>query len=271
MRFSELLTHVLSKEIPTEKERFDLLTQAQRLEAQAWESEELATNIASSGFLFLRHVAYAGQRNIKFDKNGISLVGGSAATNRLDWLTDIRGTNVARIFTSVVGSSPNRYGLLIIRAEPETGANTSAQGWVAIEAYDHDGSGDDVKRGVIQVVAGTADIEMYDTSEVAVGKTHWSQSEVAFNETAKDYDTRIEGQTDPNLIVADASEDNVGIGTATPNTSAKLEINSTTGAVLLPRMTTTQRNALTATNGMVLYNTTTNQMEGYINGAWAAM
>lgn len=64
------------------------------------------------------------------------------------------------------------------------------------------------------------------------------------------------------------SSGNVGIGTTTPATSAKLEISSTTGALLLPRMTTTQRNALTAVNGMMIYNNTTNQFEGYENGAW---
>ena len=64
---------------------------------------------------------------------------------------------------------------------------------------------------------------------------------------------------------------NVGIGTGGPATSAKLEIAGTTGALLVPRLTTTERNALTAVNGMIIYNTTDNQMQGYINGAWAAM
>jgi hypothetical protein len=36
-------------------------------------------------------------------------------------------------------------------------------------------------------------------------------------------------------------------------------------------MTSTQRDALTAVNGMIIYNTTTNQMQGRINGAWTAM
>lgn len=64
---------------------------------------------------------------------------------------------------------------------------------------------------------------------------------------------------------------NVGIGTTTPATSAKLEIAGTTGALLVPRLTTTERNALTAVNGMIIYNTTDNQMQGRINGAWVAM
>jgi hypothetical protein len=64
---------------------------------------------------------------------------------------------------------------------------------------------------------------------------------------------------------------NVGIGTASPAPSAKLEIAGTTGALLVPRLTTTERNALTAVNGMIIYNATDNQMQGRINGAWVAM
>ncbi len=58
----------------------------------------------------------------------------------------------------------------------------------------------------------------------------------------------------------------VGIG-ATPTTSAALDVQSTTGAFMPPRMTTTQRNALTAAKGMIIYNTSTDQFQGY-DGAW---
>jgi hypothetical protein len=43
----------------------------------------------------------------------------------------------------------------------------------------------------------------------------------------------------------------------------------TTGAVRLHNLTTVQRDALTAANGMVIYNTTDNKFQGYENGAWA--
>ena len=36
-------------------------------------------------------------------------------------------------------------------------------------------------------------------------------------------------------------------------------------------MTTAQRNALTAANGMVIYNTTLNKFQGYENGGWASL
>ena len=34
-------------------------------------------------------------------------------------------------------------------------------------------------------------------------------------------------------------------------------------------LTTTERNALTAANGMLIYNSTDNKFQGYENGAWA--
>jgi len=59
----------------------------------------------------------------------------------------------------------------------------------------------------------------------------------------------------------------LGIGGA-PATSAGIELSSTTKAVLNSRMNTTERDALTAVDGMILYNTSTLQMEGRVNGAW---
>jgi hypothetical protein len=44
-----------------------------------------------------------------------------------------------------------------------------------------------------------------------------------FNQDAKDYDLRVEGVSDPDLLHVDASTDRVGIGTATPG--KKLEVN----------------------------------------------
>lgn len=60
----------------------------------------------------------------------------------------------------------------------------------------------------------------------------------------------------------------IGIGTTTPAVSALIDLTSTTAALLLSRMTTTQRDALTAVNGMLIYNTTTSKLQGYEAGAW---
>lgn len=59
-----------------------------------------------------------------------------------------------------------------------------------------------------------------------------------------------------------------GIGTQTPAASALLELSSTTGALLLTRMTTTERDALTPVNGMIIYNVTANAFNFRENGVW---
>lgn len=56
--------------------------------------------------------------------------------------------------------------------------------------------------------------------------------------------------------------DNVGIGTANPDPSALLELNSSTKGFLLTRLSTAQRDAIPLpATGLVIYNTTTNELE----------
>ncbi len=58
----------------------------------------------------------------------------------------------------------------------------------------------------------------------------------------------------------------VGMG-GTPATSALLDLQSTSKALIVPRMTTTQRNLMTPGKGMIIYNTTTDRYNGY-SGSW---
>ena len=60
-----------------------------------------------------------------------------------------------------------------------------------------------------------------------------------------------------------------GIGTTTPNASSVLDITSTTKGILLPRMTTTEINAISPlTEGLTAYNTTLNTMFFYNGTEW---
>ena len=67
---------------------------------------------------------------------------------------------------------------------------------------------------------------------------------------------------------------NLVIGRATSTASsavsrsASIQLEDTDKAIILNKLTTTQRNALTAVNGMVIYNVTTNRKETYENGGW---
>ena len=62
---------------------------------------------------------------------------------------------------------------------------------------------------------------------------------------------------------------NVGIGIATPNANAVLDVTSTTKAFMPPRMTTTQKNAIASpTAGMVVYDSTLNKLSVRGVSAW---
>lgn len=64
----------------------------------------------------------------------------------------------------------------------------------------------------------------------------------------------------------DETNGRLGIGSATP--AGVLDLSSTTGAFIVPRMTTTERDALAGVNGSIIYNTTINVFNFYENGSW---
>ena len=61
----------------------------------------------------------------------------------------------------------------------------------------------------------------------------------------------------------------LAVGTVSPNAAAKLQLDSTTQGFLMPRMTTTQMNAIaTPPQGMQIYNTTLNTLCTYDGAQW---
>ena len=58
------------------------------------------------------------------------------------------------------------------------------------------------------------------------------------------------------------------VNVQTAEASAKLQIDSTTQGFLPPRMTTTERNAIEATAGLIVYDTTTNNLQCYDGSSW---
>ncbi|MEL4457262.1 hypothetical protein [Lutimonas vermicola] len=61
----------------------------------------------------------------------------------------------------------------------------------------------------------------------------------------------------------------VGVGTSSPDASSALDISSTDKGLLIPRMTTAQRTAITTpANSLMVFDTDTNSQWIYIDGAW---
>ncbi len=70
----------------------------------------------------------------------------------------------------------------------------------------------------------------------------------------------------PTIVIAQS----IGIGTTTPDTSAILDVKSTTKGFLMPRMNTTQRDAIVnPTQGLQIYNTDDRCRDTYDGSKWA--
>lgn len=70
-------------------------------------------------------------------------------------------------------------------------------------------------------------------------------------------------------LIAVVCSAQVGIGTTTPHASAALELKSTNKGFLPPRMTQAQRNTISSPEtGLVIYNTSTNCINIYVNNVW---
>ncbi|MFT4805753.1 MAG: hypothetical protein ACI9YE_002979 [Psychroserpens sp.] len=74
------------------------------------------------------------------------------------------------------------------------------------------------------------------------------------------------------LLIGATSIAQVGIGTATPDASSILEVYSTSKGILIPRLTLTERDAITTpAESLVIYNTTSNTFEVFVDAAWKAL
>ena len=118
--------------------------------------------------------------------------------------------------------------------------------------------------------AGTAEIWLRDSSLTAANAFNIELT--GTGTTIQSYD--FNGSTNANaktMMSFDHATGNVGIGGAAV-TSVALAVTSTTSAFMPPRMTTTQRDAITsAAAGMVVYNSTTNVLNFYNGSAWGAV
>jgi hypothetical protein len=75
-----------------------------------------------------------------------------------------------------------------------------------------------------------------------------------------------------NVMSISSVTGSIGIGTASINASALLELTSTSKAFLPPKMNTTERNAIASpVAGLVLYDTTLNSLCTYNGTAWIAL
>jgi hypothetical protein len=92
---------------------------------------------------------------------------------------------------------------------------------------------------------------------------------VKVNNGNNDIDFRIKDDNADVLFHADAGNSNVGIGTASPNTSAILEMSSSNKGLMLPRVLEASKpTATSALNGLLIYEEDTHRVKIVANGEW---
>ena len=88
------------------------------------------------------------------------------------------------------------------------------------------------------------------TAFTATGNVSLDGGTFVFNESGADKDFRVEGDTDANLFMADASTDRIGIGTATPSHLLDVEgVAHVATCIVTPKVCITSQYALPAADG----------------------
>lgn len=182
----------------------------------------------------------------------VGILGGTAITTASDAEGNITITGVAQDFAfgSITGTPTTLAGYGI------TDAATSAQGALAASA---------VQPATLGNFTFTSSVlDSSDSSGITVTPAVTVSSDLTVENNL----------TVTNTVTADRF---VATGTETPEISASANLNLTAGNAVvltssplrLASFTTTERNALAAQNGDIVYNTTDNKFQGYENGAWA--
>jgi hypothetical protein len=115
----------------------------------------------------------------------------------------------------------------------------------------------------------------WDTDDAVSRTTNWAIDNLPITGDIVSSQLRfghsLAGAEYTNLMLL-SSDGNLSLGTSTPDANAILDLTSTTKAFMPPRMTTTQRDAISSpVEGMVIYNLTTHNLDFYNGTTWGAV
>jgi hypothetical protein len=195
-----------------------------------------------------------------------STTGFQLANDAQSWLFVVNTSDIFSITDNTGGTTP-----FVI----ETGAGNDT---LVVDSNSRVGIGTNAPSHELHVTgsSGTESIMLEDTSANSVPQFH-------IKNDARDWYLDVAGAgggSNDEFRIVDGTAGTAAfvIKAAAPtnafiinNTSSEvLTLTSTTAALLLPRMTTAQMNAIAApVNGMIIYNTTVGAVYGYEAGAWA--
>ena len=209
----------------------------------------------------------------------------SQTADMQEWQTSI-GTTLMSIDSNAtlqvsrgVGSA-TRYDGTIINVTCGNGMGCIEGASNAVGVYGLSGSGTPYTTGpfhwttngagVLGVSAGGTGVEGDTTSAVAVGGHSHNGTGVYGYDDNIGVGGQFSSVAGYGLIV---SSGNVGIGTTSPNTNAMLQLYSTTKGFLPPLLATTNETSMGTSlpTGLVVYNTTNNELESFNGTNWEAV
>lgn len=185
----------------------------------------------------------SGSGNVTINSAGLQFTTGTGSSNAIRWLTS--GNEDARLYTALQSAGVQRAQQFVVNENFTDGGGK--EGIWSTTVYNKDGGG-----AIFTIVQASNSTASY----AALGS-------IDFDATGGTYSP----PTKFGLLIKRSAGATDGFVNA-PETSAVLELRSTTGAFLLTRLTSTERDALTAVNGMVIYNTTTDKTQARAAGAW---
>jgi hypothetical protein len=178
--------------------------------------------------------------NLTFDGSTLTVTGDVDASG------DLGGDTATIVGNATVGGTLGVVGNTTV----STGTFTVSTGATSLQATGVTG---------VLTVTGSAAIDNVTIDGNDISAT--AGTELTINDAGGDYNFRIEGNTDENLVFVDAGTDSVNIGTATALTDVQFQVGGTT-SVVLSKGTTAER-PVTGIAGMLRYNTTTDEYEYY--------
>lgn len=114
----------------------------------------------------------------------------------------------------------------------------------------------------LEVTNNLSDLANAGTARQNLGFTTNAAGRVLIGDGSTTYTSEAE-------LFWDTTTNQLGVNQATPGSGATLDVGGTAGGIGFPVLTTAQRDAVTPDrNGVVIYNSSLHQFDGYINGAW---
>ena len=235
-------------------------------------------DVAIKGVRFLRYIA---SNNLLFGTSGGATLTG---TDNI-----FIGNTAGALVTSGVSNIAIGSGALSANASSSTntvignnaGANTlsSNNSFYGALSGLNGGGGNNTAYGYssgFDLSTGTGNIVIGYYPTTSVGVTSGSNNILIGQDVRPPSQTTDNQLNIGNLIYATglssgatASTGSVGIGTSAPNANAALDVSSTTKAFMPPRMTTTQKNAVSSpTAGMLVYDSTLNKLSIFTGTVW---